>query len=187
MRDSTDGLGETRLARPSSRAGRFRRTRLRRQGKAADALSSHCPESSLESGSVTDELKAAFGESSDSESLYHDDGWWSDLGQLRPAMIMFALSVVCFAATLFVYYHPIGNALGSSGYGFLTTTRTVAAGGLVSLLAFVLSILSVGVGIFEAAEYRHRVRGLAWTFAALSALNLVAFIVFAVMTASFRN
>jgi hypothetical protein len=39
--------------------------------------------------------------------------------------------------------------LGSSGYGFLTTTRTAAVGGVVSLLAFVLSILSVGVGIFE--------------------------------------
>jgi hypothetical protein len=136
---------------------------------------------------VTDELRAAFGESSDNESLYHDDGWWADLGQVRPAMTTFALSVVCFAATLFVYYHPIGNTLGSSGYGFLTTTRTAAVGGLVSLLAFVLSILSVGVGIFEAAEYRHRIRGLALTFTALSALNLVAFTVFAVMTASFRN
>ena len=132
---------------------------------------------------MTNELKAAFGEDPSRESLYEDDGWWSDLGQVRAPMITFILAAVFFAATLLIYYSPISNKPAGS-YRGISSTPTTAVGGLVSLLAFVVSIIGIGVGIFVASENRHRVRRLALVFATLSAINLVGFLVFAGMTAS---
>ena len=134
---------------------------------------------------MTDDLKVAFGEPVVPAGTYHDDGWWSDLGQVRAAMITFALAVICFAVTVLLYYRPASSTpVGAKG---TVTNAATGLGGLFSLLTFVLSIIGIGVGIFISDENRHRVRRLGRTFAALSAANLIAFIVFAVITASFKK
>ena len=119
----------------------------------------------------------------DGSTTYHDEGWWEDLSEVRGALILLALAVLSFAGVLLVFFNESHlNGITGSGAG-TTSNGTTAIGGLATVLTVIGSIVSALWAIYTASQNRHRVRKLAWTCAGLSAVNLIAFIAFAIVTA----
>jgi amino acid transporter len=112
------------------------------------------------------------------ESTYHEEGSLYDANQVWGPITGLLVAGACFALTVVFYLHPIA---GIGEYRGVVSNGT-AIGGLFALLTVVASIVSIGVGLYVASINTHRVRLLARTFAALSLVNLIAFIVFAIAT-----
>lgn len=127
------------------------------------------------------EVVSSTGSVGASPGTYHEEGWFYDLTQVRGAAIALAVAVAGFVATYAVSSSHHGSGGSAQCYRGACANGLDTLGFLLSVATVVGSLVTLFVGISSALDAGHRVRKLAWSFAALGGVNLVGFTVFIIV------